>query len=193
MRTGCLGSARSAGAPRRFTGHLLAAERGAIGQKTMNRTGCAVATILLALAGIAWAESYKIAALEIAQPWSRATPKGATIASGYMKLRNGGTTPDRLLGGTFALSGRVEIHEMSMDQGVMKMRELKGGIEIRPGATLELKPGSYHLMFTNLTRPLAKGDRVKGTLVFEKAGTLEIEYAVEAIGAVPSHGHGSGH
>jgi periplasmic copper chaperone A len=159
----------------------------------MKRTGFPVATVLLALASSAWAESYKIAALEIAQPWSRATPKGAKVASGYVKIRNSGTAPDRLLGGTFALSGRVEIHEMSVDQGVMKMRELKGGLEIRPGAAVELKPGSSHLMFTNLSRPLAKGDRVKGTLVFEKAGTLEIEYAVEAIGAVPSHGHGSGH
>jgi copper(I)-binding protein len=157
----------------------------------MKRTGFAAATVLLALAAGAWAESYTIAALEVAQPWSRATPKGAKVASGYVKIRNGGATPDRLLGGTFALSGRVEIHEMSMDQGVMKMRELKGGIEIRPGATLELKPGSYHLMFTNLTRPLAKGDRVKGTLVFEKAGPLEIEYAVEAMGAVPAHGGGT--
>jgi copper(I)-binding protein len=159
----------------------------------MKRTGFAVATALLALASGAWAESYKIAALEIAQPWSRATPKGAKVASGYVTIRNSGATPDRLLGGTFALSGRVEIHEMSMDQGVMKMRELKGGLEIRPAATLELKPGSYHLMFTNLIRPLAHGDRVKGTLVFEKAGPVDIEYAVEAIGAVPSHGHGSGH
>jgi copper(I)-binding protein len=157
----------------------------------MKRTGFAVAAALLALASGAWAESYKIAALEIAQPWSRATPKGAKVASGYVTIRNGGATPDRLLGGTFALSGRVEIHEMSMDGGVMKMRELKGGIEIAPGAALELKPGSYHLMFMNLTHPLAKGDRVKGTLVFEKAGTLDVEYAVEAIGAVPSRGGGT--
>jgi hypothetical protein len=76
-----------------------------------------------------------------------------------------------------------------MDQGVMKMRGLKDGLEIKPGATVELKPGSYHLMFLDLTRALAKGDRVKGTLTFEKAGAVEVEYVVEAIGATPpQHG-----
>jgi periplasmic copper chaperone A len=154
----------------------------------MKPTGFAVGTALLLFASGAAAEDYRIGALEIAQPWSRATPRGAAVASGYVSIRNTGATPDRLVGGTFALAPRVEIHEMSMDQGVMKMRELKGGVEIRPGAAIELKPGSYHLMFVNLTRPLAKGDRVKGTLVFEKAGPVEIEYAVEAIGAAPSHG-----
>ena len=154
----------------------------------MKPTGFAVGTALLLFASGAAAEDYRIGALEIAQPWSRATPRGAAVASGYVSIRNTGATHDRLVGGTFALAPRVEIHEMSMDQGVMKMRELKGGVEIRPGAAIELKPGSYHLMFVNLTRPLAKGDRVKGTLVFEKAGPVEIEYAVEAIGAAPSHG-----
>jgi copper(I)-binding protein len=148
-----------------------------------------VATLLL-LAGGAWASDYKVGAIEVAQPWSRATPKGAKVASGYVKIRNAGTTADRLVGATFALSGGAEIHEMSTDGGVMRMRALKGGLELKPGATVELKPGSYHLMFTGLARPLAKGERVKGTLVFEQAGPLEIEYAVEAIGAAPAgHGH----
>ena len=145
--------------------------------------------MVLALAGGAAASDYRIGALEVAQPWSRATPKGAKVASGYVKIRNTGTATDRLVGATFALSGGAEIHEMSTDGGVMKMRALKGGVELKPGETIELKPGSYHLMFTGLSRQLAKGDRVKGTLVFEKAGSLEVEYAVEAIGATPA-GHG---
>ena len=144
---------------------------------------------LLLLAGGAGASDYKVGAIEVAQPWSRATPKGAKVASGYVKIRNAGTAADRLVGATFALSGGAEIHEMSTERGVMKMRAVTGGLELKPGATVELKPGSYHLMFTGLTRALAKGDRVKGTLVFEKAGTLEIEYAVEAIGAPAGHGH----
>jgi copper(I)-binding protein len=148
-----------------------------------------VATLLL-LAGSASASDYKVGTLEVAQPWSRATPKGAKVASGYVKIRNTGTAPDRLVSATFALSGSAEIHEMSTEGGVMKMRAVKGGLELKPGTTVELKPGSYHLMFTGLTRELAKGDRIKGTLVFEKAGQLEIEYAVEAIGAAPAgHGH----
>ena len=140
-------------------------------------------------AGSAHAYDYKVAGIEIDRPWSRATPRGAKVASGYVKITNTGTTPDRLVGASFALSPKSEIHEMSIDRGVMKMRELKNGVEIAPGATIELKPGSNHLMFTNLTRALAKGDRVKGTLTFEKAGAVEVEYVVEAIGATPpQHG-----
>jgi copper(I)-binding protein len=155
----------------------------------MTRAGFVVATLLL-LAGSASASDYKVGALEVAQPWSRATPKGAKVASGYVKIRNTGTAPDRLVSATFAQSAGTEIHEMSTEGGVMKMRALKGGLEIKPGTTMELKPGSYHLMFTGLTRELARGDRIKGTLVFEKAGPLEVEYAVEAIGATPAgHGH----
>jgi copper(I)-binding protein len=75
---------------------------------------------------------------------------------------------------------------MSMDGGVMRMRELKNGLEIAPGATLELKPGSYHIMMMNLSRPLTKGDRVKGSLTFEKAGKVDIEFTVEAIGGAPA-------
>jgi copper(I)-binding protein len=139
--------------------------------------------------GSARAYDYKLAGLEIDRPWSRATPKGAKVAAGYVKITNRGTASDRLVGATFALSGKAEIHEMAMDQGVMKMRELKDGVEIKPGATVELKPGSYHLMFTDLARGLAKGDRVKGTLNFANAGAVEVEYAVEAIGATPpQHG-----
>jgi periplasmic copper chaperone A len=154
-----------------------------------------IGVVFALLTGSGQAFDYKVGDLEIDRPWSRATPKGAKIAAGYLKITNTGTTPDRLVGGSFALSRRLEIHEMSMDRGVMKMRELKAGLDIKPGAAVELKPGSSHLMFTDLTRPLAKGDRIKGTLQFEKAGTVEIEYVVEAIGATPAHhhGHGTGH
>jgi copper(I)-binding protein len=140
-------------------------------------------------AGSARAYDYKIAGLEIDRPWSRATPKGAKVAAGYVKITNKGTASDRLVGATFALSGKAEIHQMTEDQGVMKMRELKDGLEIKSGATVELKPTSYHLMFTDLTRALAKGERVKGTLNFANAGAVEVEYVVEAIGASPpEHG-----
>ena len=157
-------------------------------QRIMKRIAFVVAALLL-LAGSAAASDYKVGALEIVQPWSRATPKGARVASGYVTIRNSGSTADRLIGATFAFASRAEIHEMSTAHGVMKMREIKA-LEIKPGTTVELKPGSYHLMFIGLTGPLAKGDRVKGALAFENAGAVEIEYAVEAIGAMPA-GHGT--
>ena len=141
------------------------------------------ALLLAMLATDASAEDYKIGNLQISQPWTRATPKGAAVAGGYLKITNTGTTPDRLLGGSTDVAKRFEIHEMSMDKGVMKMRELKDGLDIPPGATVELKPSSFHIMMQELARPLAKGQRVKASLTFEKAGKGEVEFAVEAIGA----------
>ena len=70
-----------------------------------------------------------------------------------------------------------------MDGNISKMREMKSGIEIRPGETVELKPGSSHVMFVYLKRRLGKGERVKGTLTFEQAGTVTVEYPVEGVGA----------
>ena len=71
---------------------------------------------------------------------------------------------------------------MVMEQGVAKMRPVEGGLEIKPGETVELKPGSLHVMLTGLKQPLEKGQKVKATLEFAKAGKVDIEYAVEAAG-----------
>lgn len=135
------------------------------------------------IASAAFGEPYRVGALAIQLSWSRATPKSATVAVGYLQIRNTGTVPDRLVGGSVAIARRVEIHEMSVDGGVMKMREVKNGLEIKPGETVELSPGGSHLMFNGLTQPVEQGKPIRGTLVFEKAGTDEIEYAVKAIGA----------
>src|SRR5205809_1119967 len=152
---------------------------------SMNTRSVFAALLLAALATAAStgarAEDYKIGNLQISQPWVRATPKGAAVAGGYLKITNTGTTPDRLLGGSTDAAKRFEIHQMSMDNGVMKMRELKNGLEIPPGATVELKPSSYHIMMQELAHPLAKGERVKASLTFEKAGKGDVEFAVEAI------------
>ena len=135
---------------------------------------------------IAQARDYKAGSLDIIDPWSRATPKGASVAAGYMKITNTGTSPDRLVSGTSDAASTFEVHEMTMEDGVAKMRPLKGGLEIKPGETVELKPGSFHVMLMGLKNPLAAGDHVKATLVFEKAGTINIEYDVLAMGATPA-------
>jgi copper(I)-binding protein len=149
-----------------------------------------IAALAALVASPASAHDYTAGSLEIKHPWARATPRGASVAGGYLTIVNKGTVADRLVGGSSPVAGRFEIHEMKMEGGVMKMRPLPNGLEIRPGATVELKPGSYHLMFMGLKQPLEQGKRIKGTLVFEKAGRLEVEYAVEAIGATPEPGHG---
>lgn len=148
------------------------------------------AAILATCANTALAHDYKAGSLEIKHPWARATPKGAAVAGGYMTIVNTGTAADRLVGFTSPAAGRFEIHEMRMNNGVMQMRPLPNGLELKPGATVELKPGSYHLMFMQLKAPFEQGQRVKGTLVFEKAGSVEVEYTVEAIGASPAADHG---
>ncbi|WP_414472596.1 DUF1775 domain-containing protein [Microvirga sp. M2] len=124
----------------------------------------------------------KVGALTIDQPWSRATPGGAKVGGGYVRITNAGPEADRLTGGTFPGASRVEVHEMSMDGDVMRMKPIQGGLEIKPGATVELKPGGNHLMFMDLKEPLKEGQTVKGTLTFEKAGKVEVEYAVRGMG-----------
>lgn len=143
-----------------------------------------------AAAKSAAAPSYKIGALVVDAPWIRATPGGAKVAGGYVKISNTGTEPDRLVGGTFPLAAEVEVHEMGMTDGVMKMRSLPNGLEIKPGASVDLKPGGYHLMFQKLQSQLKEGQTIKGTLVFEKAGTVEVEYRVMPIGSAGAGGAG---
>jgi periplasmic copper chaperone A len=135
--------------------------------------------------------------LRIEQPWSRATPGGAKVAGGYLRITNTGAEIDRLIGGSADIAGRFEMHEMKTENGVMTMRQLASGLEIKPGETVELKPGGYHLMFMDLKTPVVQGKPIKGTLVFERAGTVSVEYDVAPIGAgkPASGGHGehSGH
>lgn len=144
-------------------------------------------------------KTYTIGALTITAPWTRVTPKGAKVAGGYVRISNAGTEADRLTGGAFDLSARVEVHEMAMDGGVMRMRHLAPGLEIAPGQTVELRPGGYHLMFVDLKGALEAGKPVKGRLMFEKAGVIDVEFAVAPLGATsPSAGahrggHGAGH
>ncbi len=149
----------------------------------MKRRITIAALALLTGISSALAHDYTAGSLKIEHPWTRATPNGAKVAGGFMKITNIGKEPDRLIGGSAIGSGRLEIHEMAMSDNVMKMRELEKGLEIKPQETIELKPGSYHVMFMGLQQAFTEGGRIKGTLVFEKAGTIEIEYAVQAMGA----------
>ncbi len=138
---------------------------------------------------VAAAQTVKAGPLTLAQPWSRATPGGAKVGGGYLTITNAGPTPDRLVGGSFPFAAKVEVHEMRMDGDVMRMKPVEGGLEIGPGATVELKPGGFHLMFMDLKEPLKEGQTIKGTLVFEKAGSVAVEYAVRGMGGAASSEH----
>ncbi len=144
----------------------------------------AASLILPARAGEATAGGVKISSA-----WTRATAKGAPIGAGYMTITNSGSAADRLVGGTADISSRFEIHEMSMDNGVMRMRPVAKGLEIKPGETVKLEPGGNHIMFVGLKQPLTQGEHIKATLSFEKAGKVEVDFTVEAIGAQSAGEH----
>jgi copper(I)-binding protein len=141
-----------------------------------------LAAALLPIAFSARAQDTKSGDIVIETPWSRATPKGSPVGAGYLVIRNTGSTPDKLLGGSSDGAKDVQVHEMSMDGGVMKMRQLAAGLDVPPGATVELKPGGYHLMLMNLTKPLEKGQTLKIMLTFEHAGKVPVEFTIGGIG-----------
>lgn len=153
------------------------------------------AAALAMLASPTAAEDYTAGAIKIEAPWIRATPSGAKVAGGYAKLTNTGSEVDRLVGGSSTVAGGIEVHEMGMADGVMTMRELPDGLAVPPGQSVELKPGSYHLMLIDLRQPLKEGDRIKGTLQFAKAGKVDVVFVVRGMGAKePAHGtSGAGH
>ncbi|MFH0296848.1 copper chaperone PCu(A)C [Bradyrhizobium sp. 31Argb] len=152
-----------------------------------------LAPLLAILLGVpAQAEDIKAGDLVISQAWSRATPSGAKVAGGYLTIENKGSSPDRLVGASGDIAGKLEVHEMATENGVMKMRPLEKGLVIEPGKTVKLAPGGYHLMMFDLKNPLKQGDTVPVTLEFEKAGKVTLSLDVQAVGATaPGGDHGS--
>ena len=163
----------------------------------MRRVTCQLARLPLAvtfvatLAATSGAQEFRAGSIVIEQPWTRATPAGAKVAGGYMTIVNTGSEPDRLIGGSLPNADGFQVHDMKMDGDTMTMREKAGGFGIRPGQKLELRPAGAHVMFMNLKEPLKQGETHQGQLSYEKAGTVEIQYKVEALGAQTT-GH-SGH
>jgi hypothetical protein len=136
------------------------------------------------------ADEVKAGDLVITQAWSRATPGGAKTGGGYLTIENKGSTPDRLIGASADVAAKVEMHEMSMKNGVMTMRPLDKGLTIEPGKTVKLAPGGYHLMMEDLKSPLKQGDKVPVTLDFEKAGKVTVSLDVQGVGAQGPAGAG---
>ena len=101
-----------------------------------------------------------------------------------MTITNTGTAPDRLIGGSTDISKQFEVHQMKMENGVMKMRPVEGGLEIKPGQTVKLDPSGYHVMLMGLKQQLKKGEHFKATLAFAKAGKVDVDFTVEGIGAM---------
>jgi periplasmic copper chaperone A len=151
---------------------------------TVGRTAILASLALLGLSAAALAHDYTLHSLFIDRPYARATPPGATAGGAYLSIENGGSAPDTLLAARSPAAGMVEIHEMSMDGNVMRMRALPGGITIPAGGKVALAPGGYHIMLMDLKQPLAAGKSIPLTLVFAKAGSIDVDVHVEAMGAM---------
>jgi copper(I)-binding protein len=119
----------------------------------------------------------------IESPWTRATAAAQTVGGGFMTIVNTGKAEDRLVSASSPVAAEVQIHDMKMEEGVMRMRQLTGGLAVPAGARVELKPRSLHLMFMQLKAPLVAGQTVPVTLQFEKAGSVAVQFRVEAMGA----------
>ena len=139
--------------------------------------------VSLLLSNVSFAASYKLGALQIGQPWARATAPSAPAGGGFLTITNTGSTPDRLVSARSPAANMVQIHEMKMDGNVMRMREVEKGLEIPAGKSVTLAPGGYHLMMMGLKAPLKEGTQVPVTLVFEKAGSIDINLEVGSLGA----------
>lgn len=139
-------------------------------------------TVLLAVPSTS-AHQFSIAAIEIEHPFLRATPPNASTGAGYMIIRNKGGEPDRLIGIETEAAGRVEFHRSVIENGVAKMVPIEGGIEIPAGGEFGLGFDGSHAMLVDLTAPIGLGQIIMGTLIFEKAGRLEMDFEVEPIGA----------
>jgi periplasmic copper chaperone A len=130
------------------------------------------------IATAALAHEYKVGELEIEHPASRAMVPGAKVGGGFMKITNSGKADDRLVSITSPATPNVQLHEMAVTDGIMKMRRLKDGIPVPAGKTVELKSGGLHVMFMDVAAPFKEGDKVPATLHFEKAGDVKVDFEV---------------
>lgn len=139
------------------------------------------------------AAEYQLGSLQITQPWARATPKGAASGAAYMTVKNIGTKAVRLHCVSSDAAAKCEIHEMSMDGGVMRMRPVEGGLEIKAGQTVTLKPGGFHMMLTGLKAPLQEGKTLEATLQADSGKTVQVEFPIAPVGAPGPSGSAPSH
>ena len=152
-----------------------------------------LATAFVAGSAIAGDDEVKIGALKIEDAKARATVPAQKMSGGFMKIENKGGA-DKLLAASSSVSKTMELHTMSMEGNVMKMREIKG-IDIPANGKVELKSGGLHLMFIDLKEQLKPGSTIKVRLKFEKAGEVEVPFKVMGHPAhgEPGHDHSKHH
>jgi copper(I)-binding protein len=125
------------------------------------------------------AHDYKKGTLTIDHPWARPTLPSIGNAAVYMDIRNSGSEPDRLLGAKTNLTATVEVHGTTEENGVMKMRRAENGVEVPASGSVKFQPGGFHIMLVGVKEPLKEGSRHPLTLMFQKAGEVTVDIAVE--------------
>ena len=159
----------------------------------MNRILAALALSLLAAP--AAAHDYTLGALQIAHPHAIASLPGAKAGSAYLAVTNTGLSDDRLIEVRGDIPS-IQIHDVVTEDGVTRMIEQEEGLLLPVGETVRLAPGGMHLMLMGLSAPLVEGEALPLTLVFEEAGEIAVEFAIEARGDAMDHtghgGHGDG-
>ncbi len=144
------------------------------------------AAMSITFSGTAIAQSASVGPIKIEQAYTRATMPGQQVAGGFMKIENKGGPADQLISASSPVAGEVQLHEMSMEGNVMKMRQVKD-IAVPAGGSVELKPGGLHLMFMNIKAPLTSGETVPVKLKFAKAGEVEVRMSVNVMGQHVKH------
>ncbi len=139
------------------------------------------------------AHEHRAGSLAITHPWTKQTAPGQSVGGGFMTIANNGANADQLTGGSTPFAERVEIHTMSMDGGVMRMRPLREGLAIPAHGSVALAPGGYHIMLVGLKKPLALGSQVPLTLRFRRAGNVAVTLAVESVAYQGPEAHHAGH
>ncbi len=134
--------------------------------------------LALLIANPVHAQDYRKGDLIISRPWARPAAEGASGAA-YLKIENDGKEADEVLSVESPAAEKTELHETKDENGVMTMRAVKGGIEIRPGASVEFKPGGYHIMLLHLKKGLVEGEKIPLTIKLAKAGEIVVDAKVE--------------
>lgn len=126
------------------------------------------------------------AGITIENPWTRATAPGQAVAGGFMTVVNATAAEDRLVRASSPVAKEVQIHNTTMDDGVMRMRPMADGVAIPSGGRVEFKPRALHLMFMGLQAPIAVGTTVPVTLEFARAGKVSATFRVDAAATSPA-------
>ncbi|MGE0742800.1 MAG: copper chaperone PCu(A)C [Hyphomonadaceae bacterium] len=147
------------------------------------------AVLLLAACGAATEAPAQTHTLEVRQAWATPTPGGVDVSGGYLVIDNNTSSADRLVSASSSRAARVEIHEMSMDGGVMRMRRIDGGLAAPANTEVALAPGGLHLMFMGVTQPFQIGEQIPLQLTFEHAGRIDVTLTVQRGPPTAEHQH----